>query len=146
MFNICQHFQVGHIGASMMAFNWSGSVIINNVHWFDLLRKLRYRDIWNLTHLTHLQWAWVDIIINVLYINSKQTTNPFYPNWSSKPHLVSQARATATIKSNFIELSLKYYSITMLFLFQFSECSLMNRQGGWRWPQSSITYWFTLLK
>ena len=29
----------------------------------------------------------------------------------------------------------------MLFLFQFSECSLMNRQGGWGWPQSSITYW-----
>ena len=29
----------------------------------------------------------------------------------------------------------------MLFLFKFSECSLMNRQGGWRWPQSSITYW-----
>ena len=91
--------------------------------------------IWHIWHICS-EHGWILLLMSYTLI-----VNPFYPNWSSKPHLDSQARATAIIKSNFIELNLKYYSITMLFLFKFSECSLMTRQGGWRWPQSSITYW-----
>ena len=44
-------------------------------------------------------------------------------------NLILSIRATAIIESNFIEFSLKYYQITMLFLFKYPECSLMTRQG-----------------